>query len=162
MTPFQGDSKKRTEQDINDLATSLKEDGLLQPFSLWRSPDDQVKILDGHGRLQALVKIALTDPAILQQEFPVNWIEAETEEEAVKACLQMMSTYGRVNRPGVIKFAAQLTNYKAPVVQRALHKPIKREASISDDKVLIRIRIPKDKVKEFTALIKQVSFIEVY
>jgi ParB-like chromosome segregation protein Spo0J len=53
VQPFQGDLKKRTEKDTEDLACSILRDGLLMPFVVWRH-DSINSLLDGHGRLNAL------------------------------------------------------------------------------------------------------------
>ena len=163
MTPFQGESKKRSEQDIDDLCLTLREDGLIQPFSLWLRPEDQkLMILDGHGRMQAMIKMAMTDPSILSQEFPVNLTVAETEDEAKKACVQCISMYGKVSKIGITKFAATIADYKAPILVRAQMKPVKIEHKVtSNDKVIIRISIDKSKVSELVSILKQVDGVEV-
>ena len=163
MTPFQGDLKKRTEQDLIDLAESLQNDGLLMPFALWQVPDQSILyILDGHGRMQALVKMALKDATILEQEFPVLLIRAETEDEARKILLQITSTYGKFQKNAVVKFAAPIINYKAPVLVKAQKTTIKREVQEDiQSMVVVRLRVPEDKVKQLTAILKQVDGLEV-
>ena len=160
MTPFQGDLKKRTPQDIAALAASLQADGLLMPFALWQTPDGQLFILDGHGRRLALVHLAMTYPEILTQEFPAILITEENEEEARKALLQITSTYGRVSRTGVIAFAAPISGYKAPVISRAT-KPIKAPEP-KDDRVVVKLRVPREQVKELTAILAKVDGVEIY
>src|SRR5262245_788013 len=164
MTPFQGTLKKRSPKDIAAFSETLKTDGLLMPFVLWRSPSESLSyILDGHGRYQALVQLAIDDASILEQIFPVLFIDAETEEDARKALLQITSMYGRFDKAGVLEFSKTIVNYKAPVLVKVQKKLVKTSvsASVNQDAVLVRIRVPKDKVAQLTALLKQVNGIEV-
>jgi len=163
MVAFQGESKKRSEADIDQLAQSLIEDGLLQPFSLWQAANNTLKVLDGHGRMKALVQLALRDPSILTQEFPIVLYQAETEEEAIKACLQMMSQCGRINKTGVIKFAAPvIEGCKAPIIVKAT-QPVKVKKNIeNNNKVLLTIRVDKDKVQQLISILKDVDGVDVY
>jgi hypothetical protein len=161
MLPFQGELKQRSNQDIEDLKESLLTEGLLMPFAIWKN-DQFHYILDGHGRYEAIVKIALQDPTVLTQTFPVVIINAETEEEARKALLQIVSTYGKITKKGVVTFAQTLKNYKAPVVKFSTPK-VKLLKTVSlNDKIIIRIKVTRDKVDQLTALLKQVSGIEVF
>lgn len=157
LVPFQDESKKRKDKDIEELAASILEDGLIQPLSIWLN-GEKGKILDGHGRFAALIKLAMSDPSILTQDLPVVVTDAATEEEAVKACLQCMSSYGKVNKPGVIKFASQLIDYKAPVLNKA-QKIVK--APVLSDGTVLKIRVSDDKVKQLRKLLSEVDGVEV-
>lgn len=158
MVPFQGDLKKRTANDIEEMAQTLKDDGLLMPFALWRD-DDVLRILDGHGRFQAIAHIAMSDPSVLVQKYPYIAIEATTEDEARKALLQITSTYGKISRQGVLNFAATVIDYKAPVLQRAV--TVAPRAPKPEDRVTVRLSVAKAKVAELTQLLRQVDGIEV-
>jgi hypothetical protein len=46
---FQGNLKKRTQQNIDELKQSLSTEGLLMPFAVWVH-DNTSYLLDGHGR----------------------------------------------------------------------------------------------------------------
>lgn len=161
LIAFQGESKKRSEQDVRDLGQSLLEDGLLQPFSVWRNSEGVLKILDGHGRKAALEYLALENPDILDQLFPVILIEADTEEEAIKACLQMMSTCGKINKAGVVKFAAPVIGYKAPIISRAVAKPVKVKTESKPNKIIIGVEVDKDKVSQLISILKDVEGVNV-
>jgi hypothetical protein len=161
MTPFQGDLKKRSQADIDMLAESLMTEGLLMPFALWRAPDNRLMLLDGHGRYEAIIRIALKDSTVLTQDFPVTLIKAETEEAARKALLQIVSTYGRITKKGVLQFTQTIPSYKAPVIRVLEAKPVK-VASVQSDYVVLRVRVPSSKVEQLTTLLKQVSGLEVY
>lgn len=161
LIAFQGESKKRSEQDIRDLGQSLLEDGLLQPFSVWRTDTGVLKVLDGHGRKAALEHLALENPDILDQLFPVILIEADTEEEAIKACLQMMSTCGKINKAGVVKFAAPVIGYKAPIVMKSTAKAVKVKTESKPNKVIIGVEVDKDKVSQLITILKDVEGVNV-
>jgi ParB-like chromosome segregation protein Spo0J len=158
MQPFQGDLKKRTDKDIDALCVSIQEDGLLMPFALWRQ-NDNLYILDGHGRYAALIKLALKDASILNQQFPVVIIDAEDENAARKALLQIVSTYGKVTKFGLTKFASSITDYKAPILS-TLVKPIKYRP-VDDAFEIIRIRVSKDFSTKVREILKNVQGVDV-
>ncbi len=158
MVPFQGQLKTRTEKDIAGLAETLLKDGLLMPFALWQD-GDVLRILDGHGRYEAIAHIALQDPSVLLQEYPCIKVQASSEEEARKALLQIVSVYGKISREGVIKFAAPVIDYKAPVLVRASH-PVRRSTPV-EGRVVVRIAVDKAKVAQLTSLLREVEGIEV-
>lgn len=160
MVPFQGDLKKRSNSDLAELGATLKTDGLITPFVLW-SNDDKLMILDGHGRRESLIKLALDDISILEQQFPYIKIDAESEDEARQALLQINSQYGKINKQGLIHFVSLIPNYKAPVVTK-YSKPAKIKQQIQSDKVVVRLMVPKASVEQLTALLKQVDGVEVY
>ena len=157
MTPFQDELKKRSAKDIASLAATIKEDGLLTPFMLWEH-EDKKYILDGHGRREALVQLALNDPAIIEQKFPAVIIQAETREDAIKAVLQISSSYGRINKAGAVKFTAPIVGYKAPYIKRL--EPTVKKPRVSDD-VVIKIKVRKDKASAICELLRQTEGIEV-
>jgi hypothetical protein len=160
MTLFQGDLKKRTERDIDDLATSLREEGMFMPFAVWERTPSELLILDGHGRYAALTKLALTDISILEQQFPCIRIQADDENEARKALLQIVSTYGRINRTGVIAFSAPVIGYKAPVIK--IRKETIKHDPIPSDTVIIKLKVLKDKAPALMNILKDVDGVEVY
>jgi hypothetical protein len=158
MQPFQGNLKKRTDKDIDDLKESILTDGLLMPFALWQH-DDILHILDGHGRYAALIKIALEDPSILTQAFPAVIIDAEDETAAQKALLQIISSYGKVTKVGLARFATGVTNYKAPILTK-LSTPVKYKKS-EDTFEVIRIKVPKEISSKVREILKGVQGVEV-
>jgi hypothetical protein len=159
MQPFQGNLKKRTDKDIDDLKQSILTDGLLMPFALWQH-DDILHILDGHGRYAALIKFALEDPSILNQQFPAVIVEAEGEIEAQKALLQIVSTYGKITKIGLAKFASGVLDYKAPVLTK-LAPPVKYKPPVEASFEVIRIKVPKEISIKVREILKGVQGVEV-
>lgn len=162
MIAFQGNLKKRTDKDIDELAQSLKTEGLLMPFAIWPS-NDGYKLLDGHGRVAALQKLAVEDPSILDQKLPVIFIDKETEEEARKALLQITSSYGKITKKGALDFVKTIPNYNAPAINKFVkyqHKPVSKP--IKDNTVkIIRIQVPANKADEIVSTLKQFPEIKV-
>ena len=116
-TPFQGNLKKRTEAEVAELMRSIKTEGLIMPFAVWQN-DGRNYLLDGHGRLEALRKLALTEPDIDLEEFPCIFIKADSENDARKALLQITSSYGRITKMGVKQFTVSIPDYRAPSINR--------------------------------------------
>lgn len=161
LTPFQGDLKRRTSKDIMSLADSIKAEGLLMPFAVWKHEGIN-SLLDGHGRYQALTELALQDNEIATQSFPVIYIEAETEEQAKKSLLQITSSYGKVTREGAIKFCSSIPSYKAPAINKFVHKKsVTNKMPEQKNEQIIRIAVPNDKAQAVLDLFKSVSYIRV-
>lgn len=163
MAFFQGNLKKRTQQDIDSLKESIVNEGLMMPFAVW-THEDKNYLLDGHGRKQALMQLCDQDPDILEQQWPVIYISAETEDDARKALLQITSQYGKVTKQGVKQFCVSIPDYKAPVINKFIPKPVSdkpvKQAKTSD-KVILKIRVTREKLEQVREVFKQFDFIEV-
>lgn len=161
LTPFQGDLKKRTERNIKSLADSIQSEGLLMPFAVWKHNDIN-NLLDGHGRFAALTELALLDNEIAVQDFPVIYIEAETEEQAKKSLLQITSSYGKITKEGAVKFCSTIPEYHAPAINKFVHKkPVERKMPEQKHEQIIRIAVPLDKAQAVLDLFKSVDYIKV-
>lgn len=165
MTPFQGNLKKRTEQDIEDLKQSLITEGLMMPFAIWVH-EDKKYLLDGHGRKEALTRLAVDDAGLLGADWPCIYIEAITEDDARKALLQITSSYGKVTKSGYKQFCVSIPDYKAPVIAKFMPKPVKvknagqvKQPNVA--KTIIKVRVSNDKVAQVLDIFKQFDFIEV-
>lgn len=165
ISPFQGSLKKRTQENINELKASIKREGLLMPFAIWKH-DGKNFLLDGHGRLEALYQLVLEDESLLRRAYPCVYIEAETEDDARKALLQITSSYGKVTTKGARIFMATIPSYKAPAVAKLNLSTVKPvitvQKGIPEIKTrVIKIRVPKDKVDEVKDILATVEYIEV-
>ena len=163
--PFQGNLKKRNQQDIDDLKKSLIEDGLMMPFVIWKH-DDKNYILDGHGRREALIQLSFEDNSILLNEYPCIYIDAETEDDARKALLQITSSYGKITKLGAKQFTASIPNYIAPCIKKFVATPKKVETPVivepkRDNKKIIKLRIDEDKFEKFLDILRQFDYIEI-
>ena len=162
MINFQGNLKKRTDKEINELGQSLQSEGLLMPFAIWPSKDGY-KLLDGHGRIAALQKLAVQDPEILNQKFPAVFIEKESEEEARKALLQITSSYGKITKKGALEFTKSIPNYTAPAISKFVRYDNKTSAPKSVNKTtsILRIVVPTDKLNEIKSVLSTIEGIKV-
>lgn len=177
LVPFQGNLKKRTDEDITNLARSINTEGLCSPFYVWKH-NDKNYVLDGHGRMQALIRMSLLDSTLLNQPLPCIYISADTEEKARQILLQFTSSYGKVTKAGLKHFTATIPTYTAaPVLAKFKIKETKvhtpkvkvesvtvepeQEEIISDDKIVLKIKLPKVAEKEVRDILAECPFIEV-
>lgn len=165
--PFQGNLKKRTPQDIAELKESLLREGLLMPFAVW-DHDDKKYLLDGHGRKEALVQLAVEDANLLNVDWPCIYIKADTEDDARKALLQITSSYGKITKTGVKQFTVSIPDYKAPSIAKFVAKPVTKKVEAVDpvqrpnqNKVILKVSVTKDKVSEVKKILEQFDFIKV-
>lgn len=165
--PFQGNLKKRTAQDIAELKDSLLREGLLMPFAVW-DHDDKKFLLDGHGRKEALVQLAVEDANLLNVDWPCIYIKADTEDDARKALLQITSSYGKITKTGVKQFTVSIPDYKAPSIAKFVAKPVTKKVEAVDpvqrpnqDKVILKVSVTKEKVSEVKKILEQFDFIKV-
>lgn len=164
MVAFQGNLKKRTDEDISALQESLKTEGLMMPFAVWKH-EGKNYLLDGHGRKEAIIRMATVTPELLSAEWPVVYVNADTEDGARKALLQITSSYGKITKAGVKQFCASIPDYKAPAISKFVSKPVTKniktvEKSVST-KTIIKIRVDNDKVEQVRSILKEFIFIEV-
>lgn len=164
MVAFQGNLKKRTDEDISALQESLKTEGLMMPFAVWKH-EGKNYLLDGHGRKEALIRMATVEPELLNSEWPVIYVNADTEDEARKALLQITSSYGKITKAGVKQFCVSIPNYKAPAINKFVTKtvPVKKQVAekSAPTKTIIKIRVDNDKVEQVRSILKEFAFIEV-
>lgn len=158
LTPFQGDLKKRSNKDIKELTNSIRSEGLIAPFVVYKS-DDKNYLLDGHGRLIALMKLAAEDSSVSMQQFPVVYINAPDIDTAKKYLLQITSRYGRITKEGAIKFCATITGYRAPSVNKFVNPRPVKVRKIENTTSIIKIKVPMEHEKEVRDLLGQVSYI---
>ena len=57
LTEFQGELKERSAGDVEKIIKSIKKHGFSFPFFVWKN-DGKNNVMDGHGRLKALQKMA--------------------------------------------------------------------------------------------------------
>lgn len=160
LVPFQGALKKRTDADISKLADSIRDEGLLMPFAVWEH-DDKDYLLDGHGRMAALVQLALHDPDILQQDLPCVVVKADTEDDARKALLQIVSMCGRISPKGVLEFSAPVIDYTAPVLEKVVRKVEKKEKKTTSRDVILKVRVKAEDVEKVKEIFKSTPLLEL-
>lgn len=166
MVAFQGNLKKRTDEDIKGLMDSLTTEGLMMPFAVWKH-ENQNLLLDGHGRKEAIIKLSVTTPELLNVEWPVVYVDAETENDARKALLQITSSYGKITKAGVKQFCVSIPDYKAPAISKFVTKSVMKSSENKvgskpvPTKTVLRIRVDNEKVEQVKSILKEFAFIEV-
>jgi hypothetical protein len=160
LVPFQGHLKKRKKEDIDALINSLEHDGMMMPFAVWHH-EDKDYLLDGHGRLEALVRMSLKDMDIMTQELPCIYIEAATEDDARKSLLQITSSYGRIDKKGIVEFTATIPEYVAPCVIAARPRLKKRTFTAPKAFTRITIKVPVDKEADLRQILQSTPYIEI-
>ena len=101
LTEFQGGLKKRTDDDIKMIEKSIHDYGFATPFFVWKNGGKN-KVLDGHGRLQALKHMAAQGEEI--PALPVVYIDCPNEAAAKNLLLRICSTYGEMTAESVKDF----------------------------------------------------------
>jgi DNA modification methylase len=113
---FQGNFKKRTKKEIDQIIVSILKFGFSFPFFVWQNNDNWC--LDGHGRLLALREmkkvfyalnengqlVVKNDPAPEILELPIVFIDAANKEEAKQKMLRLNSQYGSIDIEGFREF----------------------------------------------------------
>ena len=105
ITEFQGGLKKRTDDDIKKIEKSIHDYGFATPFFVWKH-EGKNKVLDGHGRLQALKRMAAKGEEI--PALPVVYIDCPNEVAAKNLLLRICSTYGEMTEQSVRDFIKEL------------------------------------------------------
>ncbi len=105
LTDFQGELKKRNDDDIDKIVRSIKKYGFSFPFFVWKH-DGINHVLDGHGRLSALRK--LDELGYLLPSLPVVYVNCENEKAAKDLLLRLNSQYGKMTRESVLDFIGDL------------------------------------------------------
>jgi len=101
ITEFQGELKKRNEEDINKIVKSIKKYGFCYPFFVWKH-DGINHILDGHGRYAAMKK--LDELGFIIPELPVVYVDCKDEQSARDLLLRLNSSYGKMSKESVLEF----------------------------------------------------------
>ena len=106
LREFQGELKERTAGDIEKIIKSIKKHGFSFPFFVWAHADENGgyinHVLDGHGRLKALQKMAADGEEI--PPLPCVYVSAENEAEAKEKLLKLNSQYGHMTAESVAAF----------------------------------------------------------
>jgi hypothetical protein len=163
LRQFQGNLKKRSENDVNALINSLNEDGLLMPFAIWKQENGGIcSILDGHARYEAMIRMAIDDPVILNTPLPVIFIENNDENEAKRALLQITSAYGHITKKGLLDFTATIPNYTpvAPIAVKVM-TPVSVKKQAESDTVVLRLSVKKDMVAKLTEVLGSVEGVNI-
>ena len=106
---FQGGLKELSKENEKKLRNSILKFGFIAPLFLW---DDhgEWKLLDGHQRLKTLLKMREEGYDI--PLLPVDYIEADSEEDAKRKLLHITSQYGEFTVDGFENFTFGLDGFE--------------------------------------------------
>lgn len=115
LTEFQGNLKKRDDEDIDKIVKSIKQYGFAFPFYIWKH-DGVNHVLDGHGRYNALKK--LDNLGFLIPPLPVVYVDCKDEKSARDLLLRLNSHYGKMDKDSVLEFIGDfdidVSNFELP------------------------------------------------
>ena len=100
---FQGELKKLSKQNRDKLMNSILKHGFIAPLFVWDDSGDY-RLLDGHQRLATLIHMRQKGYGIPM--LPVDYIQADSEEDAKRKLLQITSQYGDFSIEGIQEFTA--------------------------------------------------------
>ena len=106
---FQGELKTLSKSNEKKLRNSILKFGFIAPFFVWDDKGEW-RLLDGHQRLKTLLKMREEGYAI--PLLPVDYIEADSEEDAKRKLLHITSQYGEFTVDGFENFTFGLDGFE--------------------------------------------------
>lgn len=100
LTPLQEDLKELPLENYEKLKLDMVTNGISFAFSVWEDKSDGlIYIIDGHQRRISLLRMKKEGYKIPQ--VPINWVEAEDINHAIRKVLSAASQYGVVTEVGL-------------------------------------------------------------
>lgn len=59
LLPYANNAKIHTREQIDQICSSIEQFGFNDPVAVWHNADDQMEIIEGHGRVMAAKKLGL-------------------------------------------------------------------------------------------------------
>jgi len=106
---FQGELKTLSKDNEKKLRNSILKFGFIAPFFVWDDKGEW-RLLDGHQRLKTLLKMREEGYDI--PLLPVDYIEADSEEDAKRKLLHITSQYGEFSPEGFENFTLELDGFE--------------------------------------------------
>lgn len=106
---FQGELKTLSKSNEKKLRNSILKFGFIAPFFVWDDKGEW-RLLDGHQRLKTLLKMREEGYDI--PLLPVDYIEADSEEDAKRKLLHITSQYGEFTADGFENFTFGLDGFE--------------------------------------------------
>jgi hypothetical protein len=102
---FQGELKKLSTANRDKLQASILNHGFIAPLFVWDDQGDY-RLLDGHQRIATLIHMRQKGYDIPM--LPVDYIQADREDDAKRKLLQITSQYGDFTTEGFQSFTEGL------------------------------------------------------
>jgi len=106
---FQGELKELSKENEKKLRNSILKFGFIAPLFVWDDKGEW-RLLDGHQRLKTLIKMREEGYDI--PLLPVDYIEADSEEDAKRKLLHITSQYGEFTADGFENFTFGLDGFE--------------------------------------------------
>ena len=106
---FQGGLKELSKENEKKLRNSILKFGFIAPLFVWDDKGEW-RLLDGHQRLKTLLKMREEGYDI--PLLPVDYIEADSEEDAKRKLLHISSQYGEFTLDGFENFTFGLDGFE--------------------------------------------------
>ena len=106
---FQGELKELSKENEKKLRNSILKFGFIAPLFVWDDKGEW-RLLDGHQRLKTLLKMREEGYDIPM--LPVDYIEADSEEDAKRKLLHISSQYGEFTTDGFENFTFGLDGFE--------------------------------------------------
>ena len=106
---FQGELKELSKENEKKLRNSILKFGFIAPLFVWDDKGEW-RLLDGHQRLKTLLKMREEGYDIPM--LPVDYIEADSEEDAKRKLLHISSQYGEFTADGFENFTFGLDGFE--------------------------------------------------
>ena len=97
LIDIQGDLKNITDENLDKLLGTMRENGFCEPFVVWKDEEKKLVVISGNQRLKALKKARELNWT-LPSSFPAVEVKAESYKEAKKMLLSLASYYGRADK----------------------------------------------------------------
>jgi len=120
LREFQGNLCELTKDNLKRIKVSLIKHGLFLPVAIWVSPDNEMKIIDGHARIKTLLLLA--EDGYIIPSVPVVYVEAETEKEAKEKVLLARSQFHKTTDEGLYEFL-NLSNLNWEEIKEEVYFP---------------------------------------
>lgn len=106
LLELQGNLKELNTNNYNRLRRQIIKHGFCEPLTIWKHRNEAGSSLyylaNGHQRLRTLKQ--MRDDGFHIPKIPVNYVEAETIEDAKRILLSLASNYGEVTNDGLYEF----------------------------------------------------------
>lgn len=104
ITPFQGELKTITPENLDRLKKLIKSKGYNSPVEIWKH-DGKNYNLDGHQGVKAVE--ALEKEGFKIPKLPVIYIKCKNKKEAKEILLSRIAAFGKMDKAGLYEFMGE-------------------------------------------------------
>lgn len=125
IKPFQGELKYLPDENYQKLKNEILTLGFSEPITVWNEGSAPYKILNGHQRYTALLRMEKEGYKI--PEIPIILVKADSVREAKEKILSLTSQFGVIAERGLQEFAEQADIELAEIAGRFIFPDIDME-----------------------------------